>query len=235
MILSPTIALYALIAGFVPALLWLQFWLREDIEHPEPRGRIIWTFIVGMLAVAVTIPLEAYVTDHVATESFLAFLLWATIEESLKYGAAYLAALRTRYFDEPVDAVVYMITAALGFSAIENTFFILSPLLQGNSLGTAITINIRFIGASLLHIAASGIVGLAIAWAYYKNKTWKRIATVLGLCGAIALHSSFNFFIISDDSRYILNVFAGVWIAIIILIVLIERIKFIKKANSSNS
>ena len=36
--LNLTMSLFALIGGFVPALVWLWFWLKEDKQKPEPKG-----------------------------------------------------------------------------------------------------------------------------------------------------------------------------------------------------
>jgi len=48
-------------------------------------------------------------------------VLWAVAEESLKFIFAYLFVLRNKAVNEPVDVVIYMITVALGFAALENT------------------------------------------------------------------------------------------------------------------
>ena len=40
-------------------------------------------------------------------------------------------ALRSWVFDEPLDAIIYMVTAALGFSSIENALFLWGALPQG--------------------------------------------------------------------------------------------------------
>jgi RsiW-degrading membrane proteinase PrsW (M82 family) len=224
-------ALFALVGGLLPAIIWLRFWLKEDTKHPEPRGRIILTFLVGAVAVLVVLPFEKLVGMYFADSSLAAFIAWAALEELAKYGAAYFTALRTRFYDEPIDAVVYMMTAALGFSALENTFFIVSPLIQGNALDSVITSNLRFVGASLLHIVASGIVGALIGFAFYKKPSLKRYFALIGLIIAVALHTLFNFFIISNDSKDAFLVFTSIWVSIIVLILLIERIKFIKKTN----
>ena len=51
-------ALYALLGGILPALVWLAFWLREDYKHPEPRGLVFRTFIFGMIAVIIVLPFQ---------------------------------------------------------------------------------------------------------------------------------------------------------------------------------
>ena len=232
MITSQTV-LYALLGGMLPAIIWLQFWLREDKDHPEPKGRIIYTFLVGGLAIIPVFFVQVFLMLHLNVDShnLIYIFLAASTEEIFKYSAAYWTALRTRFFDEPVDAVVYTMTAALGFSAVENVLYVLQPLAIGDPLQGLVTGNFRFIGASLLHITASAIVGSFISFAFYKSRTLKRSLTIVGLVLAAALHTFFNFFIIVSDRGYNLIVFSSIWIAIILLILIIERIKFIKKNN----
>src|SRR3989344_2152376 len=79
----------------------------------------------------------------------------AAIGGVVKFAAASLAALRLRIFDEPLDAVIYLVTAALGFSAFENVLFLLAPLQTGDVFASIITGDLRFIGASLLHTLSS--------------------------------------------------------------------------------
>ena len=122
-----------------------------------------------------------------------------------------------------------MITAALGFAALENTFFILGPLLDGNLFEGLITGNLRFIGASLLHTVSSAVIGVAIAFSYYKQARLRHDYLIFGIATAIVLHTVFNFFIIQESGVHIFIVFGGVWLAAIILLLLFERIKRIRK------
>jgi len=46
------------VGGILPALIWLWFWLKEDKENPEPKGLLFLTFILGMIAVIIILPLE---------------------------------------------------------------------------------------------------------------------------------------------------------------------------------
>ena len=52
--------LIAFLAGLIPALFWLWFWLREDNCTPEPKSLIASAFIAGMLIVAVVLPLQKF-------------------------------------------------------------------------------------------------------------------------------------------------------------------------------
>lgn len=227
------IFLYALMGGLLPALLWLWFWLHEGHKHKEPHHVILLTFVFGMLGVFAVYPLQSLalklVPGAIAT-SPLIILIWAFIEEGIKLLAAYIFAFRTPdVYDEPIDAFVYLVTAALGFAAMENTLFLLTPLLQGDTLGTVMTGNLRFMGANLLHVVSSGLLALFVGYSYYMKGWKKREYIILGLITASLLHTFFNFFIISSEQQSLFLVFSFVWMTTILLILALERIKLIKK------
>jgi RsiW-degrading membrane proteinase PrsW (M82 family) len=185
--------LIAFLGGVLPALLWLFFWLMEDRCEPEPKRYIFFCFLAGALVVWPIYYLERFFIEY-ATGALL-LLIWAVAEEVAKFLAAYFVALRSHVFDEPLDAVVYLVTAALGFSAVENILFLLGPLSDGNTLQALLTGNLRFIGATLLHTLASATIGIAIALAYYKPLEVRRLALMGGIVLAIALHALFNLYL----------------------------------------
>lgn len=222
------ILFYALIGGFLPALFWLWFWLREDKLHPEPRGRIILAFVAGMIAVAIVYPLEEMMLHFFGwgTQTIIA---WATTEEAVKFIVCYFVAIRSRDYQEPIDALEYLITTALGFAAVENALFLLGPLIQGNFLGGLSLGGERFIGASLVHVVSSAALGYIIGREFYaKSRLSKGLAVIFGLVVASTLHSIFNYFIIYENGAHQFIVFGFVWAAAIMILVLFERIKKLK-------
>jgi len=224
---------WALLGGILPALIWLWFWLREDKKRPEPRGLLVFTFIGGMIAVLVVLPLEKFSEEILSFFGIggitgLLIIIWAVIEEVVKYVFSYFTALRRRAFDEPIDAPIYLITTALGFAALENTLFLLTPLRDGSIIQSLITGNMRFIGATVLHTLASGVIGLLIGFSFYKNKKIKHEYLAVGLFLAIVLHALFNFFIMRSSNEGVFGIFGVVWVAIVVLILLLERVKRIR-------
>lgn len=216
---------YSLLTGILPALFWLWFWTREDKMHPEPRGHLLLVFLGGMAAVLLVYPLQKLVFDTLGLTSSTLFI-WATIEELFKYIVVAVLVLYTVDYDEPIDAIIYLITAALGFSAMENTLFILSPMLDGNIFKALITGNTRFIGASMLHVVCSAILGYTIAREFFKGKVLKMAWRVLGLSLAIGLHTAFNLFIIDDkNGSKTFLAFSVIWMLAIVVLILFESIK----------
>jgi RsiW-degrading membrane proteinase PrsW (M82 family) len=120
------------------------------------------------------------------------------VEEYLKYRLVKEEVSRDPDFDEPPDAMIYLITAGLGFAAAENLLVILqSPMLP---FGAALsTISLRFVGATLLHALASGMVGYF--WARSLFETEKKFQLIVrGLALAIVFHGSYNYFVSLKDS-----------------------------------
>lgn len=213
----------ALTGGLVPALFWLWFWLREDRAHPEPKALITSSFIAGMLVVTLVLPLQQFAVERFDGHDLM--LVWVIIEEILKYSAALIVVLWNKAVDEPIDAIIYMITIALGFSALENALFIFNPLTTGNIAESVLTGHFRFLGATLLHILASGTVGVFMAFAFYKGSGARILYATLGLCSAIVLHALFNFSIMNARGGTLLSVFMFVWLGIIILLLAFEKAK----------
>ena len=211
----------SLISGIIPAVFWLWFWLREDSAHPEPRHYILLSFLFGMFSV-----FPAYLAEQSTLKIFGTALsivfVWPFVEELMKYFAAYFSSLRSKEYDEPIDAIMYMITAALGFAAMENVLFLVNP---NFSMMTFLTANMRFVGATLLHSITSACVGIFIARSFNKSKIIKLNNLILGLLTAATLHSLFNDFIIKDKGNNILTVFAVLWFCAILLLLYFEKIK----------
>lgn len=227
----------ALFGGLFPAILWLWLWLREDNIHPEPRKRILLAFLYGMLVIPFAFLIQVLINDFILHNqsihtvlkaspgvAFNAIILWALSEEFVKYIAAYYAALQFKVTDEPIDVMIYLITAALGFAALENTFYILTPIMNGDTLSAFITGNQRFIGSTLLHVASSATLGAFVAFSFFKLKGLRKEYLIAGFVCATTLHALFNLIIIMNEEAAF-YAFLGVWIIIILIILLFERVK----------
>jgi len=216
---------WSALGGILPALVWLVFWLRVDKKRPEPKGKIVATFILGMLATLLVLPVEGFLEHLIGRGSILLVLLWSFAEELFKYIAAFFAGLHTKANNEPIDAIIYLLTAALGFAAMENMLFLLTPIGDGLLLDAIITGNMRFIGASVLHTLSSGTIGVFIALSFYRKREMKKIYIFSGLILATLLHTLFNLLIINKASDNIFGIFVLVWVAVAILLIFFEKAK----------
>jgi len=254
MALFPTV-LYAFLGGLLPALLWLWFFLKEDSRRPEPKWLIVAAFMAGMLAVLLALPSEMLAKcvaagawpegawtspfstiQHCSTLSGVnPIFLWAAIEELLKYALVLVVVLWRKAVDEPIDAMVYLITVALGFAAFETGLFLMGPLGQGDIAGGILTGNLRFMGAALIHTLSSAVVGFAIALTFYRSYVWQFISLCTGLILASVLHALFNHHIIASSGENTAIVFFAVWLGIVVLFVLFEEAKRLPAITRPNS
>lgn len=214
----------ALLGGIIPSLLWLWFWLREDKKNPEPKGLLAIVFIMGMVAVVCVLPIQKFIQANAGSHE-LQLVLWAGAEEIIKYLAVIIILFGTTEVDEPVDWPIYMITVAVGFAALENTLFLIKPLLLNEAIAGILTGHLRFLGATLLHTVSSGILGIAMGLSFYMGNFMKKLYLFFGLIFAIALHSAFNFFIIKNNGDDFLRVFAFLWVVTIIVMLLFEKLR----------
>lgn len=206
-----------LLLAFLPPIFWLLFYLRED-RHPEPKRLLLAAFIGGMASAALAVVAEllvlgqngAFSLDHGFTQDVLIiFLVIAFIEEYIKYLPVKFLIEKRRDFNEPIDAMIYMMTSALGFAALENALFLFPILHQNISLGLEITTN-RFLGANLLHALSSGIVGFFLARAWFHPH--RRHFVALGVIAASLLHVLFNVIILIRDGAA-----QGTWYLVFLL------------------
>ncbi len=197
------IALFVLL-GVLPSLIWLSIYLRED-DRPEPNSLIVRAFLVGALAAPLAAGSELLLSSflnplglpQILASVIVFFVVIALVEEFWKYLVIRLTIVRTRDFDEPTDAMIYLIVAALGFAAVENILALFSFV--GTSAGAASgaieIIFLRFVSATLLHVLASAIVGYYVARKYFFRG---RNRIVWGLAIASLLHGLYNVFTLSS-------------------------------------
>ena len=220
----------AIIMGIAPSLFWLWFWLKEDKEDPEPKGLLTFCFFIGMAIVVITVPIQKFV-QSIFSSNQTQIILWASTEELLKYLAVILLLSRTKYLHKPINWPIFLITVALGFAAFENILFLIKPLSLGQATVGLMTGQLRFLGSTLLHTVASGIVGIAIGLSFYMGDSLKKFYLIIGLLVAISLHSAFNFFIMSNNGSDFLRVFAFLWVATIINLLLFEKLRRMSGEN----
>ncbi|MFA6341001.1 MAG: PrsW family glutamic-type intramembrane protease [Candidatus Paceibacterota bacterium] len=248
---SLTSTFYALLGGIVPAVIWLFFWTREDKENPEPRNMIALAFVGGAVAVLFSLLFEKLVFDidfqsllssspivpwieklaalkNVDFGKFILIIIFAPIiEETLKFISAFIFVLRSKDDDEPIDPIIYMITTALGFAALENVLFLIEPI-SSNDIGLSIVNgNMRFIGATLLHTISSASIGIFIGFHFFNSRLRRIFWIIFGVLFAIILHSGFNFFMLGSSDGYSISL-EIIWFAVIMVLLAFERIKHMK-------
>jgi RsiW-degrading membrane proteinase PrsW (M82 family) len=208
---------YYTIFGVIPSIIWLLYYLRKD-KQPESNSMVLRIFFYGMLIAVPTVLVEMGILKELANLNINSFYLSllnifvavAFIEEFMKYLVVREKVLKHHEFDEPTDAMIYMIISALGFAASENILmlFSLGPVFV---LQDTVSLSaFRFVGATFLHALSSGTLGFFLALSFYKYKG-KLPLTILGLGISTLLHGIYNFSIIKMDEL------SGFFIPLIVL------------------
>ncbi len=202
------------IFAVLPSLVWMFYYLQKD-SHPEPKRFIFYVFVAGaisaLLAYFFQVRMYSFLHpfDLVArTAPLLALLILilkeffvvAFSEEFFKYLAVFAVIMRSPELDDPVDIVIYMITAALGFAAMENFFLLYSLGPDFIVEQMAIISLLRFAGATFLHALASGVLGLFLVYAYHKSN---RLLVFLGFLIATAIHGTYNMLVVRIEESLI--------------------------------
>jgi RsiW-degrading membrane proteinase PrsW (M82 family) len=193
--------IWSVVGAVVPALILLFLFYRHD-TNPEPRTNIIITFVLGVLIslpiVLVGVALRPWLSmipmvqpafggaEHpIPTAAAQGFLAAALPEEVFKFLVVWLYCSRTKAFDEPMDGLIYGVTASLGFATLEN-------VLYGASNNWYVIIG-RALTAVPMHAFLGAIMGYFIGQAKFKRGGFGGM--LLGLLVSFILHGLYDFFL----------------------------------------
>jgi len=211
----------------IPAIVWLIFFLKED-NHPEPKTLVAKVFFAGALISVPVLSLQLLFQNILfpSIDNLIFIVIGlALIEEMFKFTAAHLVVGRNKAFDEPIDAMIYMVVAALGFATVENFFITWSnlPLASFTGVLTAVsTLGLRFIGATLLHAIASGALGYYWALGHFEHME-HRIG--FGILLATVIHAIFNLLVFQFQDSHVFYPTLFLVVAAIIILTDFEKLK----------
>ena len=197
--LSP---LGALVMSAVPGLLWLGYFHAQDRHEPEPTHYVLGVYLLGCFIAG---PMSEFLTDvllapvPLATPSLdlfaadrlvRAFLLVALAQELCKYVVVRYTVYLSPEFDEPMDGLVYMTAAGIGFATWDN--YQAFRALEGNvflSAGAADAVI-----TTLAHACFAGVMGYTLGRARFsaRSGTRRSVTLFLGLVIAAALSGQFQ-------------------------------------------
>jgi protease PrsW len=154
--------------SLIPALLWLWLFYHHDKYEKEPKQFIFGVFILGaLMTYAIAIPLENLLRTSILSSGnphvvkLLSLLLSiALVQETVKFVAVRLTVFNSSHFNEPADAMVYMISAGIGAAFVYNVVYFNS--LEAVNLGVVIARIVEFYITSAVFAGISGyFMGLA--------------------------------------------------------------------------
>ena len=215
-----------LLVTILPSIFIILFFVYSD-KFKEPRGEIFRVFIYGIL---ITIPayflntyLDAFWYNNfkVSEELIGSFLTAAPVEEGLKLSILYFFVYKMKDFNEPIDGIVYGVTASLGFATLENFYYvyILADYFQTSSMSLAIA-------RSFSAVPAHAVFGVFMGYFFMRYSfIKKRDNLFFAFIIPFVLHGCYNLFV---NSNFYVSLFL-IFIAWIIALKMFSRLKKTQK------
>lgn len=209
-------------------IIFFFVWARDRYER-EPLKRMILTVVVGAAsAVPIVvvellwgISLEDLPGMGLGQQAFAAFVQVGLTEEFFKGFAFMIMAYWSRHMNEPYDGIVYAVSAALGFAAIENILYVIS-----GGIGVALL-------RSFTAVPGHAMMGLLIGYFAGRAKFAKHGAVKLpliltGFILAVLVHGAYDFVLFATYGGYSL---AWLWLIPLLGVLFVVSFLLIKDAR----
>ena len=224
-----------LLIALIPPLFFLIYIYRQDDIESEPRGMIAGLIGLGALSAIPAVLLElagSYILYLLGLpeESLIYlllenFLVVGVSEEICKYTAGRLTTWKSPEFNYRFDGIVYMVSSAIGFAALENVLYVFS---SGFRTG---------IFRAILSIPLHTICGMFLGYYYgegkyllmHGDKTGSRNAFWKGLFIAVMIHGAYDFLASLE------SITALVLFVVLVIVVDIVAFRFMKNAEKADS
>lgn len=187
------------IIAITPALIGIFAMYLTDRVDREPAKLLLMTFILGALAVIPSIIVEEIlirfnVFTGVTGAFYNAFIVAALTEEYFKRLVILKLPLKTSYFNEKLDGIVYGVFAALGFATVENIMYVVFRYTNNPFIG---------LYRGIFSVPAHGVFGITMGYylALYKFNTdekGKSSNLRKSLFMPVLLHGIFDFILMAN-------------------------------------
>ena len=224
-----------LLIALIPPLFFLIYIYRQDDIESEPRGMIAGLIGLGALSAIPAVLLElggSYILYQLGLpeESLIYlllenFLVVGVSEEICKYTAGRLTTWKSPEFNYRFDGIVYMVSSAIGFAALENVLYVFE---YGFHTGVM---------RAILSIPLHTICGMFLGYYYgegkyllmHGDKTGSRNAFWKGLFIAVMIHGAYDFLASLE------SITALVLFVVLVIVVDIVAFRFMKNAEKADS
>ena len=182
---------------------WVWIVRRYDRLEPEPLKLLLWVGLCGGFMSVIPAIIGNSLADHflglggfsgdLSRRTSLPLALIAAVfvginEETWKFLATLRLVRKLPEFDEPIDGMIYGMTVALGFAAIENLEYLAR-------FGPGVLVA-RSLLSIPVHLACAVIWGYGLARARFISRHQNYFKTALPyLLAAAGVHAAFDFFI----------------------------------------
>ncbi|MBX3098023.1 MAG: PrsW family intramembrane metalloprotease [Salinibacterium sp.] len=213
---------------------WIDRW------EPEPRLAVVFAFLWGaavavIVALVVGAGLDPFITlitqNNADAYDFIGAAIQAPlVEESAKgLGLLVIFFAARKYFDGPVDGIVYAAWIAGGFAFTENIFYFGGQLVESGSLtgdGVFEIFLIRGIMSPFAHVMFTSATGIALGFATRLRSPFAGIGLFfVGLAPAMFLHALWNgaLFFVSDFYGYYFLIQVPLFVISVVLVMFLRR------------
>jgi len=187
----------------ISTAVWVWVLRRYDRLEPEPLKVLLRVGLLGGLMSIIPAIIGNSLADHIlGLEGFatdlskrisLPLALTSAVfiginEEFWKFLATLRLVKKLPEFDEPLDGMIYAMTVALGFAALENIEYMVRS-------GPGVLLY-RSLLSMPIHLACGAIWGYGLARAKFISKRKRYFVTAIPyLMAAAGVHAAFDFFI----------------------------------------
>lgn len=193
--------LLLLLLAVLPGLLISYAIFRADKYEQEPLLPLALCFLAGAAATVPVVLLQRWAYTWLGGAPFdflqtivLSFGVLAFSEETAKFLILLLLAYPRKYFNEPLDGIVYAVLVAMGFATVEN-------IVYADRFGLQTTL-VRSLTAVPAHLAFAIVQGYYTGLAKFNRLQESRLL-LRGLCFAILLHGIYDLLIMQNWSRWL--------------------------------
>lgn len=209
--------------AIAPGIAICLFIYLKDKYNREPFWLMVFSFIMGMLAIipavvlqiAFTKPVERIMGEGIYYVAVFSYLIIALSEEGSKFLALRFIPYRRKAFDDPFDGIVYAVMVSMGFATLENIGYV-----TNYGLSTGIT---RMFLSVPAHATFGVLMGYHVGLAKFDPAN-KRRHMVLAIFWPVLFHGTFDFFLFVGKTWLY---FAGAVVSFIVAVRL--SLKLIRK------
>lgn len=203
---------WLVILAVLPGLIICALIIRQDKYEREPYAALLLCAGMGAAVTWPSVSMERMLynmlepcRDTLLGTVLLAFVGLALNEELWKFGVLMLAAYPHRWFNEPLDGIVYAVMIAMGFATLENLVYVRS---HGASYGV-----LRAFTAVPAHFVFALMQGYFAGLAKFAEPEKRRRLLFRGLMLSVGVHGIYDFLILQQWSEwlFVLATFGLYW------------------------
>ena len=205
--------------AIAPGLAVCLYIFYHDRCNREPTINLIISFLSGMVIIIPTVTVEMalsrYFNKNLLSIIAGAYLGVALVEEVSKFLVLRYYCFTRKSFDEPLDGIVYSVIVAMGFTTVENIFYV-----HQYGLSTAV---VRMITSVPAHTTFAIIMGYYIGTARF-DLVNRRSLFIKGILGATFAHGTYDVFLFLNQNEWLrqyvseLLLFSGAVVSLFIAI-----------------